>query len=283
MKLSLLAGNTGHRGPGGVYQNLYFGLSLMRNYCGLDVFHNQGDCDFYGYLQDVGPVWQQLDPNKTLFGPNIFVVPSDNKALCAHGKHFVVPSEWVKNLYEKYPEMNGKKIHVWSAGIDTKTWRPDVNATKDLDCFIYFKNREQSELDNVKTQLDSMGLKYEVIGYGTYHEKALKDLCYRSRFAVLLTGTESQGLAYMQILSMNVPCYVLNKTTWTSDNGLVTVPASSVPYFTNECGVIADGLDCTGINEFKNNLGNYKPRDYILREHGFLEKAKAYAELIKSL
>ena len=281
MKLSLLAGNTGHRGPGGVYQNLYFGLSIIGG--DITVYHNQGNCDFYGYLQDIGPVWQQLDPNKTLFGPNVFVLPSDNKALCNHAKHFVVPSEWVKNLYEQFPEMTGKKIHIWSAGIDTKSWKPNPTATKDLDCFIYFKNREQAELDSVKSQLSAMGLKYETISYGNYHEDALKELCKRAKFAILLTGTESQGLAYMQILSSNVPCYALNKTTWTSDDGKVTVPASSVPYFSDDCGIVVDNLDCSRIIELQNKLSTYKPREYILKEHGFLEKAKAYAELIKNL
>jgi hypothetical protein len=247
------------------------------------VYNNQGNCDYYAYLQDLGATWQQLNPDRTLIGPNVFVVPSDNKELCKFGKHFVVPSLWVKKLYEQFPEMNGKNIHVWSAGIDTKTWKPSLNANKDLDCFVYFKNREQSELDEVKRQLDSMGLKYEVITYGTYHENTLSSLCDRAKFAVLLTGTESQGLAYMQMLSCNVPCYVLNKTTWTSEDGQITVPASSVPYFSDACGIVVDNLDCSRIQELRDNLVSYKPRDYILKEHGFLEKAKAYIEILKTL
>jgi len=288
MKISIIAANTSQRGPGKVYQNLMLGLN---NFSGIVARTNDPVADYFGYLQDTG-VALQLDSTKTLFGPNLFVLPSENKSLCSHIKSMVVPSNWVLNLYRGYTELDHVKIDVWSSGIDTKEWRPNSEIEKDLDCFVYFKNREEIELKTITGQLDSLGLKYEVIRYGSYTENDLYKLCNRAKFAILLTGTESQGIAYMQILAMNVPCYVFNKTIWTSEDGKVSVPATSVPYFDNKCGIInndnliVDKKLCIRLSfdYRKLNIESYKtPRTYIEEQHNIITSAKKYIELVRNI
>jgi len=274
--ISLIASNITQRGPGKVYQNLLLGLSNMPDYV---VSTNHVNADYFGYLQDIG-IADRLDSSKTLFGPNLFVLPSDNPALCRRINKMVVPSKWVLDLYRNFHEVDHCKINVWSVGIDTKDWRPTTTpASKDLDCFVYFKNRDKQELQLVVEELDRMKLKYEIISYGSYQESDLYNMCNRAKFAVLLTGTESQGIAYMQILSMNVPCYVLNVNEYKCEGRDLVVEASSVPYFTSECGICS--LDFKLLPEFIYLLDSYKPRQYIDKEHGILPSAKKYIELLK--
>ena len=125
-------------------------------------------------------------------------------------------------------------------------------------------------------------LNFEIIEYGTYDEDYLKNLCARSKFAILLTGTESQGVAYMNILNSDVPCYVFNKSTW-SYNDDIKFPATSVPYFNEQCGVIADDLNLERFEKFIKEVDKktYSPRSYILSNHTLAHSAQKYIELIK--
>jgi len=282
MNISLLAPNSNNRGPGKVFQNLFLGLKNISQ--DITITHNEisNHITHYGCLQHIGNSINSLDKERTLFGPNLFVLPTDDPNLSRGLKHIVVPSEWVKDLYRKFSILDHANIHVWSVGIDTKEWKPLANGSfkKDLDCFVYFKNRDLISKENVMKQLDSMNLKYEFIEYGSYKEEDLKKLCDRAKFAILLTGTESQGIAYMQILSMNIPCYVFNQTTWTSENKDICCTATSVPYFNKQCGYITNDLDASKIPTFMNELSNYTPRNFIENNHSILSSAKKYKEII---
>ena len=55
---------------------------------------------------------------------------------------------------------------------------------------------------------------YVVLNYGSYTELDLLSAGEQSLFAILNTSTESQGIAYQEILSMGVPCYVIDKKIW---------------------------------------------------------------------
>jgi len=193
-------------------------------------------------------------------------------------------------MYERFPEMQGKTIDVWPVGIDVDAWRPEYTISEKLDCFVYFKNREDKELSALTKTLGDLNLKYELLKYGHYQEEELKSLCRRSKFAILLTGTESQGIAYMNILSTNTPCLVLNKSTWHYEgNGpRVSAPATSVPYFDERCGWIIEknsllhnSLDST-IRHFAHYVEekSFSPRDYITEHHQYEDAARKYWELI---
>lgn len=286
--VSLFYSNDSHRGPGKVVQNLKLGLEKI----GMNIhqFYESRPWKYSACLQ-----FNKHDLNDLLFyaeskrpilmGPNLFVLPNDNPMLCELFNDFVVPSEWVRNLYQKFELMKHKNIYVWPVGIDTNEWieKNEVNKPNDstIDCFIYFKNRSEQDLAVVEAICRKFGLKYKILKYGFYEEEELKNLCNLAKFAILLTGTESQGIAYMQILSTNTPCYVFNATSWVSEDKTITASASSVPYFDNRCGYITNDVDLQHFDKFIQNISFFEPRKYIIENHTLEKSALEYYRFLQ--
>jgi len=118
-----------------------------------------------------------------------------------------------------------------------------------------------------------------VLKYGHYSETELLKSIRESKFCVLLTGTESQGIAYMEILSSNVPCYVINKPYWENSDNTIIHPACSTPYFDDTCGVIAENYE--KFEYFLDNLESFEPRSYILENHTLVQSAQEYLKLLE--
>lgn len=277
MKLYLQYTNASHRGPGMVVQNLLKGLNEL----GVDVQTQPQACDYYGCLQPPGAILNHL-PVQTLIGPNIFVIPSENMAVVNRFQNHVVPCEWVKDVYLRWPDMQSKSISVWPVGIDTEEYAPTPDAAQDLDCFIYVKNRDPNDVGLVENACRALGLSYEINEYGSYKPEALKDRCSRAKFAILLTDTESQGIAYMSILSTGTPCYVINKAKWEYRG--IQASATSVPYFDKRCGEIVDSaiINRDHLQEFVKNIDTYDPRQYILDNHTLSKGAADYVSILKT-
>lgn len=287
MKVYLHYQNSTHRGPGGVVKGLLKGLERLQ----IEVVSKPSDADYIGSLQHPGAFYEQL-PANTLMGPNLFVLPSEAPEICNKFSNFVVPSQWVKDLYSQpiFESMQNKEIDIWSVGIDTNEWKPNITlkieSESQLDCFVYYKNRSQQDLALVYKICKHYNLNFEIIEYGSYKEEQLKSLCDRSKFAILLTGTESQGIAYMNILSTDTPCFVFNKQKWVYENDKsINAPASSVPYFDKRCGEISPDVNLALFETFMDNVNNkqYVPRDYILENHTLEMSAKKYIELLKKV
>lgn len=271
MYISVIANNQTTRGPGKVYQNLVAGLRLLGHSvnAGVEITPELTVC-----LQLTNGILD-LDPSKTLFGPNLVVLPAETPSLFSDpSRHFILPSQWSKDKYSQFDFVHPDNLHVWSVGINTNKWLPiEPSYKKTQDCFIYLKNRSQQDLDVVQLLMKKFKLKYSIIEYGKYGELELLEACHNSKFAILLTDTESQGIAYMEILSTDTPCYVFNKTTWKSEDGTQSYPATSVPYFTDQCGTIA--MDPISLDHFKTFLNDtqylplrkYNPRHYMINNH----------------
>ena len=264
-------------GPKKVADNLISGLTSL----GIKVKENQ-KCRFNGCLHYWPGVFNL--PKRTLVGPNTVVVPHDNPKLFASFKHHVCPSAHVKDLYEECfrlihsrHEVKGNNLSVWSAGIDTELFY-DFKKNIKTDYFIYFKNRERHEAQEVVEHMEKLNLTGKLIQYGHYREDQLIELIKECKFCILLTKSESQGIAYMEILSTNTPCYSLDKNRWEDRPGFEW-DATSTPYFDERCGIKAMGLE--KINEFLDKLNSYSPRQYILDSHTLKKSAQNYLKLIE--
>ena len=258
--------NSNSNGPGKVVINLIRGLEQR----GVTVHHNQV-MNYNGCLQSWGVPHYRSLPHNTLMGPNLMVLPSEQPDIWQRYNEFVVPSQWVLDKYNSFDETKDCNLHIWSVGIDTEKFSPNKDVK--YDCLIYFKNRDNHELENIIHMLEEKKLTYRVLQYGKYEEKELIDACNSCRFAILHTNTESQGIAYMEILSMNVPCFVYDTPMW-QDFGK-QFPATSVPYFDDSCGSKTD------FESFLNNLDNYTPREYIIENHTLEKSAEKYVQIIK--
>tara|TARA_Y100000114_G_scaffold36710_1_gene32223 strand:+ start:17857 stop:18681 length:825 start_codon:yes stop_codon:yes gene_type:complete len=243
------------RGPGKVRDNLIKGLELL----GVKVFHGE-EREHTGWLHNCPP---SFIPEHWLLGPNLFVLPTDAPPdFWSKKRRLVTPCWWTTDVYSQVLTQAGlpHELYTWAVGIDTDKFSPS-DTTKTNDCIIYFKNGNLNDYVDVTKKLKSRNLSYEELRYGDYDEKDLIELAQRSKFVVTLTSTESQGIAYQELLSMNLPCYVFERDMWRDRPGF-SCPASSAPYFDSRCGIKCK--DVSFLDTFINDLEKYAPRDYIL-------------------
>lgn len=256
-------------GPGKVCSNLLLGLERL----GVDYKENV-TTDYTGCLQNV----PQDCGDNFLLGPNLFVLPCDvNPSFWETPRRLVVPSQWVKDVYCEYLDSK-HNIDIWASGVETERFIPS-DSKPTSDCLIYFKNGPAEKLEELISILEEKSLTYKQITYGSYSEDEFIQLAQSSRFGVTITATESQGIAYQEMLSMNLPLYVLDKPVWDDRPG-ISFPATSAPYFDGRCGVkTIDGFSC--FDFFLNQLQVFRPREYIL-ENLTLEKcASEYLSLLE--
>lgn len=263
-------------GPNKLVANLIKGLQRIN----VEYAVNQ-ICEINGCLQSWAPLFQQLPPT-TICGPNLVVHPSDNPRIFQKFKRIILPSDWTKLMYECYPETSGCDFKIWSVGIDTEVYTPQQD--KEIDCLVYYKNRTKSELQGVLDLLNEKNQTHALVSYGSYKEEVFIGLLKKCRYGILLTGTESQGIAYMEILSSNLPCFVLDKAVF--DVGKGSFSATSVPYFDATCGEISSYGSFDMVNDFKvflDNVEKYKPREYILKNHTLEKSAAKYVQLLEDI
>lgn len=259
-------------GPGKVCRNLLLGLKRL----GVSVRQNVS-LEYTGFLQPVRELEDFFESN-FLLGPNLFVLPSDvASSFWESPRKLVVPCQWVKNLYREYLDSK-HDIYTWPTGIDTDKFYKKYNKEIKYDCLIYFKNGSAKTLQELISILEEKSLTYRQITYGSYNEDEFIQLAQSSRFGVTVTRTESQGIAYQEMLSMNLPLYVLDKLVW-DDMPHVSFPATSAPYFDDRCGI--KHPDLSGLEEFIEKQDEFEPREYIL-ENLTLEKcARKYVSLLE--
>ncbi|MFA6049686.1 MAG: hypothetical protein WC761_00545 [Candidatus Paceibacterota bacterium] len=283
--------NASHRGPGKVVQNLEKGLDLLGIEHGKTHLFRSDVRAYEGFLQTVPDMfgkWSEKDSH-SLVGPNLFVLPSDwTSKQCKNYKHYIVPSQWVADLYRMFPVLDHATIDVWPVGIDTEKWDTCARAVRtvgplaDLKCLLYYKNRNESDLKLVKRIIEKYKIEYRLIEYGKYKEDQLWDACGWANMGVVLTDTESQGIAYMEMLSSDLPLFVFNKSWWDNEGKMNKVPASSVPYFDERCGEVCYNVDLGLFERFIDKVKNWKysPRKYILENHTLTLSAQNYYNLL---
>lgn len=274
MKVGLFYSRQGNdNGPGKVVSNLVKGLELN----GIEVLHNQLG-EYNGCLQSWGTPIEKMD-SLTLVGPNLCVVPSELPFIWKRFKNAVVPSDWVRDMYLQFScVQNGIcALNVWAVGIDTDKFCPsEENYVWDV--LLYVKRREE-EVTKIYDELISKGLRVVVLVYGSYTEDQLIDTARKSKCCVLLTRTESQGIAYQEILSMGLPCYVIDKDVWDDYSGW-SFQASSVPYFDNRCGEKHSSLKQFDL--FYEKMKKFSPRQFVVETLSLKNQSFEFLKIIRS-
>jgi hypothetical protein len=278
--LSLYFTNKHRFGPGKVASNLIRGLKHL----GVEVFESCPGGQVTGMLQSCPEVLQE--PEKfpdLLVGPNLFVLPGEwPPETLAHWTDFVVPSPWVARLYEQCPEVSHARFHPWPVGIDTDTWSERAPNKRETRALLYCKNRSETDIRHAEFLLGAARVPHVRLDYGSYQEQDLLRLCQEEvTFCVLCTGTESQGIAYMQMLSSGLPCFVYDTTEWVDNHGTLRVPATSVPYFDERCGVKVSSLKKAVFADFLSRLSEFRPREFILESHTLAHGASQYLEIFE--
>lgn len=266
-------------GPGKVANNLISGLRKL-NVKFKENPKDPSDQDNIVSLQ-MNNVLNSGLVNNSVIGPNICVIPPDNKIVMEQRyKKIIVPCKWVKNLYLKWlPE---GKIIVWPVGIDTELFSDKSKYEKTNDCLVYFKRRSESDLDVIKDYLKSKNQSFEVIKYGKYKEEEFIKSIERSRYGIVIDSCESQGIAIEEMLSCNLPLFVWDVTHWEDRGEANKAPATSIPYWDERCGhsFVDKNLIDLNFQLFLSRFKKYAPRDYIVENLTLEKQAKEIKKII---
>src|SRR4029077_1716509 len=110
-------------------------------------------------------------------------------------------------------------------------------------------------------------------------------LLQRSRALVFLCEHETQGIAYQEALASNVPVLAWDNGYWLdpllcrgSDK---MIPASSVPFFSAECGerfTELMGFEAA-LSRFLERLPSMQPRRYVIENLSMERSAEIYAKV----
>jgi glycosyltransferase involved in cell wall biosynthesis len=238
-------------------------------------------------------------PNKIIAGIALMTHPSEWPDLFEKYPvaTYLQHSVWARDLYAAH--YGADKCSIWPAGIDTKKWSPDSSVPKQYDFLVYNKimwNKAETYdklARPIIARLEQMGLTYIEIVYGNYQEAEYFELLNHTKALIFLCEHESQGFACCEAMSMNVPVFAWDqgwyldphlKTTWHEPN---PVPASSVPFFDDTCGMKFTGPEdfSSKIGDFWKNVkaGVYRPRDYILQNLTLKKGAQAILDLITTV
>ena len=226
-------------------------------------------------------------PNPVVFGPGLYDEPAQAPRLFDDSRFriYLVPCEWMRRFFA---EGYGDVCRLWFAGIDVERW-PDFGAAeKDIDVLVYDKIRWWRDtvipglVDPVLAELDRRGLRYHVIRYRHYAPDEYLALLSRSRGMLFLCEHETQGLAYQEALACNVPVLAWDQGGWLPPErkaaGAEPYPASSVPYFSEDCGERFAGVGdfAPALDRFMERLGDYAPRRFVETCLSFDRSARLY-------
>ena len=162
------------------------------------------------------------------------------------------------------PSLDKKRITIMPTGVvSSKILLNAKHRIRNEKCLIYFKNREDFELQAVKDFLNQLNIEFDLFEYKKYNNKRLKKLSKVNRFGILLTTTESQGFAVQEMLSCNLPLFVWDSKHAYYDD--VKVSGTSVPYWDERCGVKVNNFQEfeESFENFIKNLNKFKPLEFV--------------------
>ncbi len=232
-------------------------------------------------------------PNPTVIGPGLYDHPSQRPELMNDRRFvsYIAHSKWVQDLFgATYKDA----CRIWFAGIDMDQW-PDLSAQpKDLDFIVYDKihwNQEQvrSELRwPLEAELKRRGLSSATLVYKRYDHAEYRALLGRTRGMIFLSEHETQGLAYQEAMSTNVPILAWDPGFWHDPvrfkYGAEHVATSSVPFFKD--GVTGERFrDAVGmrpaLDRFLAGRAGYTPRAFVREELSLQRSAETYLALYR--
>lgn len=186
---------------------------------------------------------------RLLAGPNIVVFSSDFDSLIASVEidTVITPSDFVVDLYlEDNPSLNGR-IFSWPAGVDTDYWLPNLTENGNR-ILIFDKRRVDDDPDRVKPYVDFLrnaGWQVDVLQrcgrQGYTHEQYLKLLQVSCLLVGFTVGSESQGLAWAEAWSADVPTLILKNSSNVYQGRRYT--CSTAPYLHPKNGSFFDDLE----------------------------------------
>lgn len=235
--------------------------------------------------------------NPIVFGPGIASHPNDTPFLKNRNiRLLLIPSRWFANMYKRDLKIK-IPIAIWAAGIDTKVWKPNPRINKPKQILIYDKIRWHREkykkelLSPIIQKVKNSGLQITVLRYGHYKEENYKKILNKVEAMIFLCEHETQGFAYLQALSCNIPILAWDRGGfWKDPKYFPKVkfrPVTSVPYWNKEAGITFKDF-----KEFNQKFQKFykqvrqkkfQPRNYIIKKLTLKTASKKYVKIVKSI
>lgn len=264
-------------GPRRVAKNLRTELSNSNKYHWRECYRDQPSnesIDVIWVLNDTADLqWAitnkgAINARELWAGPNLVVVPGESSGIVTSPEidRCLVPCEWVADLYLQHAPSLSEKIAIWPVGIDTDEWQPKRKVKSRI--LIYNKNQDALALE-ISRWLTSIGQENKILIYGHYAASQYVSELDQAKGMIWLSEAESQGLALLEAMSMNVPALVWDAHSWhyfskeLQEN--YSYIATSAPYFDETCGYRFKDFDELKriFKSFEDALFDFEPRKFI--------------------
>lgn len=269
----------GRRGPQAVMGSLTRGLSSL-------------DVDFdlnprqppkkavLGVLSDLKALAQAIDwrrqgrVTRLVAGPNLVVLPSDATELMSSPEIdlCVVPSGWVKELYEQDCSMLRGRLAVWPAGVDCAYWSPaEHDARRSRRAVLFRKvaaeqvNASDEEIETACNLLRSLGYEVMRLEYGNFSRHTYRRILRMCDIGVVFGSSESQGIALAEAWSVGLPTLVWSRERFKYRGRTYT--CSAAPYLSEETGAFFCDIDELEslLDRWDNLAMGFDPRGWVIR------------------
>ncbi|MBK8907077.1 MAG: glycosyltransferase [Rhodospirillales bacterium] len=228
-------------------------------------------------------------PNPAILGPGLFDHPGQAPKLMEDPRYsrYMVNSPWTFDLFRPY---YGDTLFQWFAGVDTEAWPDTRDHPKSIDVLIYAKflwdppAMRRTMLAPVVDALERRGMTWQVLHYGSHNHEQYRDLLNRARALIFLCEHETQGIAVQEAMSCGLPVLAWDAGWWLDpvrlNYGPADVPASSVPYFSPECGERFSGVGDfePALDRFLASQAAYDPRRFVIDTLSMDRSARIYAD-----
>ena len=232
-----------------------------------------------------------------------FPYPAELPDLCEQYniRKFLQHSDWVLDLVRSANIYPSEIFDLWPAGIDTDKWAPTADrraGESGTEILIYDKTPREggSAFDTdlvqpIREYLHANNRSYSEIRYGQYSTAEYQAKLRRARAMIFLSAHESQGLAYQECLSCNVPVLAWDPGIWLDPArhkyGRPHVHATSVPFFDEQCGSkFRDFSEFAAVFEpfLERALsGAFRPREFILQNLTIEKSTRRMLEIYNSI
>lgn len=221
---------------------------------------------------------------RILYGPSNFVFPKEpwtTTEIRFTNSIYTCLSDWNKKVYDQF-NMTCMPIKPIPFPVDTELFKPQLNSSKKNSFFVYFKHRDwdlKPELLNLVTLLSNKyNLHAHFIEYGKYNEEDYINILQTVDFGIWVGSHESQGFAFEEALSMNIPLVVfdvqklqdeynhLNQPSYMEYSNKYNLSATTCSYWDDRCGLRCFTIDelYTQANKMVGIHSVFRPREFIL-------------------
>lgn len=271
------------RGPEAVLSSLRRGLAELGVPFSVNSWRRANRAEAVGVLSGVGVLEEGIrrrsgaEGTRLLAGPNLVTLPSHEAELFCRPEVDVVlvPSPWVKALYESdLPELEGR-VEVWPAGVDADFWKPrpapgGAAAAAGGRAILFVKegvgqpNASPALVAAARRTLEAAGLSVVELRYGAYSRREYLTTLQAADLMVAFSASESQGIALAEAWSADVPTLVWDQGALCIDG--VEYETSSAPYLSVMTGApFKTESELKGAVElFLESAGTmFAPRDWV--------------------